>query len=211
MKKGFLATAILLISITIVHQAAITQNIIRQKTLETKNTIRLHRKTQETRYQLTQGFKSSIKESLKKTQGEKPIIREQKACKEVKEWFNEVKESKKEKNIQIELKAGYIDKKTYEYNKELEYIGKSFKIIQSKLKKNPKEVLEEIDAEATLCTNYLSIKEEKPEAKVKDNNYLRREITGVIDKEPVYLFKLKKGNLKQKVVIPGGTKINVEA
>jgi len=206
--KGFLATTILLISITMIHQAAITQNTIQQKTQETRNTVKLNQNIQENRYRLTKGFKDSIKQSMKQTKGEKPIIREQKACEQIEKWFNRVKEEKQDTKIQI--KVGYIDKNTYQFQETLTKMINAFEPVKSKLKKQPRKTLKKLKSSPKLCINYISIQEEEPKAQIKHNNYLIEQTATVIDKEPSFKIKMNTGKTKQKIIIPGKTTIQTK-
>ncbi|GEM_PF-4835111 len=200
--KGFIATTILLISIMVVYQTMIMQNILKQRTQETKNIIRLHQRTQENKYRLTRGFEDSIKQSMKETNSKKPIVREQRACEELKNWLDELKE-----DINVTLKAGYIDKRNYEYEGLITETANAFKIIESKLRKDPSQALGQMRDKATLCINYISIREEGQKAQIRDNSYLTDQITDLIDKEPSYKFHINKDMVNQKIIIPGGTTI----
>jgi len=206
--KGFLATTILLISITMIYHAAITQNTIQQKTQETINTVKLHQETQENRYRLTQGFRDSVKQSMHKTEGQKPIVREQKACKQIEKWLNQLKKEKK--YTKIKIRSGYVDKNTYQLQEALTRMINAFEPVRSKLKKQPRKTLKKLNSEPTLCVNYISIQEEEPKARIKHNNYLVEQATSIIDKEPTFKIQANTGKTKQNILIPGKTTIQTK-
>ncbi|MFW5902576.1 MAG: hypothetical protein ACOCTT_01670 [archaeon] len=208
--KGFITTTILIVSIMMIHQSTVLQNTFNQRSQETINTIKLHQETQENKYRLTQGFKDGVEQSMKKTKGQKPIIREQKACEEIQEWLEQLKEEKKMKGTDINLKAGYIDKNSYEYQELITRANNAFELIESKLRKDPLEALGQLKNRATLCVNYITIKEESQEAEIKDNNYLKKQFTDIIDKEPAYKFQVNSNKINQKILIPAKTSITLE-
>lgn len=201
MKKGFLAAAVLLTCITTLHYSSSIQQTLSNENIENENYVKLVQRTQETKYRLTQGFKDSVKVSMKKTRGKDSIIREQLACEELQRWL---KKYDSEKNSKTKLKTGKIDPSTY----DLKNTRKAFEKIEKKLKEDPKQALGEYKDRAVLCINYLSIKGQ--EAEIKNNGYLETSLMISDLEEPVFAFEESVGNVNQTVLIPSGTKINVK-
>ncbi len=199
MKKGFLATAILLTAISTTYYALQIQETLNRHNRLIKNHVQLNQETQETKYRLNQGFRDTIKNSMKKTTNKDPIVREQLACEELLNWLQE----HNNKNTKVTLKAGHLDPVTYQKS---ENTGKATLNIAEHLKKDPAKALGAKKPEATLCINYLSIKGKK--ATVRNNGYIDytenpEEILG----EPSFIFKQRTGKRTQLVIIPSNTKI----
>ncbi len=204
MKKGFLASALLLSSLTIIYYTSLTQTITIQQAENTQNHVKLNQKTQENKYRYTQGFKDTVKQSLKSTEGEKPIKRELKACEALQQWMENLK---KEEDREITLKSGYINPENYHYQEEMTL---AFNIISNLLRKDPSQALGNLEPRAIACINYLSIPMNQSKAIVKDNGYMKQAARSITNSKPVFLIEINLGSIKQKIIIPSNTVIRLK-
>lgn len=200
MNKGFLATTILLSCISILYSSTIIHNTLNQKMRNTQNYVRMNQRTQDNKYRINQGFKDTVKQSMKNTGEMNHIKRETLACKALEKWINQLKSKE---HMDIEVKAGYIDPVTYQYS---EKTNLAFQSISSVLKKDPSKAIGELKSHATNCIDYLSIHHEKSKATVKHNSYtpLKQIITGY---KPSFIIKIDSNHLEQKIIIPSETVI----
>lgn len=205
MEKGFLASALLLSSLAVLYCTSLTQTIIIQQAGNTQNYVKLNQRTQENKYRYTQGFKDTVKQSLKNTEGEKPIKRELRTCEALRQWINTLKEKKKE---EITLKSGYIDPETYQYQEKM---TEAFNGISTLLREDPAQALGTLKPRAIACLNYLSIPVNQSKAIVKDNGYIEQSITTITNSKPVFLIEIDSNPIKQKIIIPSNTVIKSKA
>lgn len=204
MNKGFLGTALLLLAISIIYHGSLIQNTSNQRTKAIENYLSLHQDTQEVKYRLTNGFKEMVKHSMENTRGQKQIKRELKACEKLEEWVDQLKD---QNNLEITLKAGYVDMETYEYEERLTTTANAFQPIYHTLRKDPLKALGSLKDRATKCINYISVKEDEDTATVKNNGYMEAWDNALPGKEPSFMFEVKKGSRTQKVIIPSNTHI----